>query len=361
MLIKSFEGFRPQAVRLERGGWVIGYGHTLSARAGGVVSEDEAELLLQYDLMPIAKALNGLQRPLNQNQFDALASFVFSVGLERFQASDVAQQLISGEAGEAADAMIRWSEPQPVIAPLHRRAAERALFNTDPGQPVNLAALLAAPLPDPAEMSGRPFAESAGAQAATAFAGGERDPGNQRYLAYPAPIVGPLPGLISATHETETTEDGEEAVAPFPAAGAPAFKPVISTEATTVDGGRLTLISPQEEPPADEAKTDPADSNEAAPTEGDELPRAELRQTVRHEVIAAKPGRQDWREIGLYVVMSAFGLLTFGLAVAAFRRASQPTSGPEFMTVSWVLAVFGFGCIAISAWNLYRKLGRSEA
>ena len=49
VLIKSFEGFRPRAVQREDGGWVIGYGHTLSAREGATVSEAEAELLLQYD------------------------------------------------------------------------------------------------------------------------------------------------------------------------------------------------------------------------------------------------------------------------------------------------------------------------
>ena len=56
MLIKSFEGFRPRAVQREDGGWVIGYGHTLSAREGATVSEAEAELLLQYDLIPVVKA-----------------------------------------------------------------------------------------------------------------------------------------------------------------------------------------------------------------------------------------------------------------------------------------------------------------
>ena len=34
ILIKSFEGFRPAAVRRADGVWVIGYGHTASAREG---------------------------------------------------------------------------------------------------------------------------------------------------------------------------------------------------------------------------------------------------------------------------------------------------------------------------------------
>ena len=85
VLIKSFEGFRPRAVRDEDGRWVIGYGHTASAREGLTVSEQDAELLLQYDLLPVVKALNErVSAPLNQHQFDALASFAISVGVERF-------------------------------------------------------------------------------------------------------------------------------------------------------------------------------------------------------------------------------------------------------------------------------------
>ncbi|QTC89807.1 lysozyme [Brevundimonas goettingensis] len=150
ILIKSFEGFRPRAIRRDDGQWVIGYGHTLSAREGAVVSEADAELLLQYDLIPVAKAVNeGVAAVLNQHQFDALASFAFSVGVDRFQSSDVLSRLNAGFAGEAADAMIGWPEPVVAETALRRRAAERALFVANPGSPVALADLLAAPLPPP--------------------------------------------------------------------------------------------------------------------------------------------------------------------------------------------------------------------
>lgn len=67
LLIKSFEGFRPRAVRRSDGRWVIGYGHTRSARDGATVSEAEAELLMQYDLLPVVKAVSDhVTAPLNQ-------------------------------------------------------------------------------------------------------------------------------------------------------------------------------------------------------------------------------------------------------------------------------------------------------
>ena len=151
VLIKSFEGFRPRAVRDADGGWVIGYGHTLSAREGAAVSEADAELLLRYDLLPVEKSVNDtVPGDLNQHQFDALVSFAFSVGVDRFASSDVRQRLNAGAPGEAADAMMGWPEPALPETALRRRAAERALFVANPSTPVALSDLLSAPLPPPA-------------------------------------------------------------------------------------------------------------------------------------------------------------------------------------------------------------------
>ncbi|MFN3537935.1 MAG: lysozyme, partial [Brevundimonas sp.] len=80
-LIKSFEGFRPRAERLADGRWVVGHGHTLSAREGATVDATEAELLLQYDLLPILNAIaERVDLPLNPHQVDALASFGQALG-----------------------------------------------------------------------------------------------------------------------------------------------------------------------------------------------------------------------------------------------------------------------------------------
>jgi lysozyme len=145
VLIKSFEGFRPRAIRREDGGWVIGYGHTLSAREGTSVSEADAELLLRYDLLPVETSVNEAGSTiLNQHQFDALVSFVHSVGVDRFQSSDVLAHLVEGDADRAADALMGWPEPAQPQAPLRRRVAERALFKANPDTDVLLSDLLAA-------------------------------------------------------------------------------------------------------------------------------------------------------------------------------------------------------------------------
>lgn len=263
VLIKSFEGFRPRAVRDEDGRWVIGYGHTASAREGLTVGEQDAELLLQYDLLPVVKALNEeVSAPLNQHQFDALASFAISVGVERFLASDVLQRLNDGHAGEAADALIGWPEATPPDARLRRRAAERALFVADPGLPMHLADLLAAPLPPPPveEPVEEPAAPPDARAAAVAALLGETPPATAEEPGWAAELTGPATGPDTAFEPT-----------PFEAA-----PPVTTVHLQRYSPYAAALIGPlpgfptvEAAPPAPEPEAEPV---EAAPAETPEPP-----------------------------------------------------------------------------------------
>lgn len=153
-LIKSFEGLRTRAVLADDGRWVVGYGHRASAREGAEVSEQEAELLLQYDLLPVVAAVNeGVTGPVNPHQFDALASFAVSVGVEAFLSSDVLRRFNEGQTREAADALIGWAEPVAADAAPRRRSAERALLQADPSRPVSVAELMRAPVMTPAALA----------------------------------------------------------------------------------------------------------------------------------------------------------------------------------------------------------------
>jgi len=136
-LIKSFEGFRKTAARLADGRWTIGYGHTLSAREGTEVSREDAEALLIYDLMAIAASVNTLTfSPLSQNQFDGLCAFVYNIGVDAFQGSDVLKNINEGRLLQAACAMELWRRADfqgsslIIDAIVRRRAAEKTLFLT---------------------------------------------------------------------------------------------------------------------------------------------------------------------------------------------------------------------------------------
>ncbi len=138
-LVKRFEGYRQTAVRSPDGRWMIGHGHTLSARQGAQVSADDAEALLIYDLLNVGQVLTeAVFTPLNPNQFDALSSFVFNVGADNFRRSSVLKRLNEGSAIQAACALELWRKAEiggeqiVVDALVRRRAAEKALFLTPP-------------------------------------------------------------------------------------------------------------------------------------------------------------------------------------------------------------------------------------
>jgi GH24 family phage-related lysozyme (muramidase) len=153
-LIKSFEGLRTAAARLPDGRWTLGYGHTFSAREGAKVTQEDADALLRFDLLPVVDSINNLILvPLNQNQFDALVSFCFNIGAENFAQSTVLKRINEGRFAEAALAMDSWRSAEfngqtYVLAPLiRRRAAEKNLFLT-PDEISHQATTLGRPVED---------------------------------------------------------------------------------------------------------------------------------------------------------------------------------------------------------------------
>ncbi len=159
-LIKSFEGLRSTAARLPDGRWTLGYGHTFSAREGARVTQEDADALLRFDLLPIVDAINNaILVPINQNQFDALVSFCFNIGVDNFAQSSVLKCINEGRMTEAALAMDSWRSAEfngqtYVLAPLiRRRAAEKNLFLTPEESAGNAPSLLVRPTLDTAPVA----------------------------------------------------------------------------------------------------------------------------------------------------------------------------------------------------------------
>jgi lysozyme len=134
-LIASFEGFRARAAKTPDGRWTLGFGHVATAREGLSVSRAEAEDLLRWDLRPVEDMVRqSALTPLNQNQFDALVSFAFNIGVSNFATCDVLRYLNQGQPIAAALAMHAWRRARVngrvlvIDALVRRRAAEAALF-----------------------------------------------------------------------------------------------------------------------------------------------------------------------------------------------------------------------------------------
>jgi lysozyme len=130
-LIRKHEGLRFRAYRCPTGKVTIGYGHTRTAKEGQVISKAAAESLLMEDVEDAEKIVDRLVNvPLNQNQFDALVSFVFNIGAGKFGSSTLLKRLNAGNYAGAAKEFSRWVFGGGVrLAGLaNRRADEKTLF-----------------------------------------------------------------------------------------------------------------------------------------------------------------------------------------------------------------------------------------
>ena len=94
-LIKKHEGFRAKAYMCPAGKWSIGYGHTLNVKSTDVISLDEAEYFLKKDVEFAENEVNRHNLNINQNQFDALVSFVFNLGVGNFTRSTLLRKIKS--------------------------------------------------------------------------------------------------------------------------------------------------------------------------------------------------------------------------------------------------------------------------
>ena len=135
-IVKDFEGLELTAYQDSVGVWTIGYGHTAAAGPpevypGQTITEAEAEEILKRDLRLFEKGVRDLVPvSISSNQFSALVSFSFNVGLGALADSTLLRKLNAGEYQGAASEFPRWVRAGGISLPglVRRRNAERALF-----------------------------------------------------------------------------------------------------------------------------------------------------------------------------------------------------------------------------------------
>lgn len=156
-VVKSFEGLEdgdPSTVNLDpyvcpAGVWTIGWGHAIfyngdllrinnpdskeiaSSLYPGGITKEEATELLQSDLVKTALQVEkAVTAPLTDNQFGALVSFTYNVGIGNLKASTLLKKLNSGDYIGAADEFPKWRRANGIVLNglVKRRAAERNLF-----------------------------------------------------------------------------------------------------------------------------------------------------------------------------------------------------------------------------------------
>lgn len=131
-IIKSFETCRLTAYQDQGGVWTIGWGHTgPEVRAGLVWTQVQADLELANDLAGAVHGVaHGLTTEVSQNQFDALCSFTFNVGVGAEAHSTLLRMVNDQDFADAAAEFPKWDHVNgvPNAGLLRRRQAERALF-----------------------------------------------------------------------------------------------------------------------------------------------------------------------------------------------------------------------------------------
>lgn len=135
-LIKYFEGCKLRAYLDATSIPTIGYGHTLTARMGLVITQEKADLLLKDDLFFAETHINKLNLILQQNQFDALVSFIYNVGIGNFNKSSLLR-LVKENPNNffIAFEFIKWTKAGTVVLPglALRRKTEAKLYFTGKG------------------------------------------------------------------------------------------------------------------------------------------------------------------------------------------------------------------------------------
>ncbi|NTU49367.1 MAG: lysozyme [Desulfobulbaceae bacterium] len=130
--IKHFEGLRLDSYHCSAGVLTIGYGHT-----GPDVTEDmvitiaQADSLLEKDVKTFVAGVNALlTTDISQNQFDALVSFAYNLGLGALGKSTLLKLVNRRKFTMAASEFLRWNKCHGHVLNglTARREAERKLF-----------------------------------------------------------------------------------------------------------------------------------------------------------------------------------------------------------------------------------------
>lgn len=136
-IIKEFEGFRSKAYLDTGGVWTIGYGtikypNGIQVKKGDTCTEVQAEKWMQSDCAWVRKTLRTKikSKKLNQNQYDALASFIYNVGETQFGTSTLLSLINRDNFQGAASQFGRWvnDNGKRIQGLVNRREAERKLF-----------------------------------------------------------------------------------------------------------------------------------------------------------------------------------------------------------------------------------------
>ena len=139
-LIKEFEGFSANAYLCPAKIPTIGYGNTFwedgrKVRIGEQISKSKALELLEFvankdfadKIFPLIKV------EVNQNQFDAMVSLAYNIGVGAFSNSTLLKRVNAKDFIGAGNEFLKWDKSggKPLLGLTRRRQREKELFLRD--------------------------------------------------------------------------------------------------------------------------------------------------------------------------------------------------------------------------------------
>ena len=111
ILIKRFEGCHLTAYLCPANVWTIGWGTTKGVKKGMVITQEEADRLLEKDCLMFYNAVRKeVENLCNENQIASLVSFVYNVGIGAFQKSTLLKVIKqnANNQNEITKQFMRW-------------------------------------------------------------------------------------------------------------------------------------------------------------------------------------------------------------------------------------------------------------
>lgn len=135
-LIRESESLQLKAYLDTGGVWTIGYGtikypNGVRVKKEDICTQGQAELWLKNDCLWVEACLDKYVKvTVSQNQFDALASFIYNIGETAFIKSTMLSLINNSNFSGAAGQFDRWiyDDGKEIKGLVNRRAREKALF-----------------------------------------------------------------------------------------------------------------------------------------------------------------------------------------------------------------------------------------